>query len=657
MPAETETHRVYRFGAFALDLDRGALSRNGEGLKLRPKAFDVLTYLVEHHGRLVSKRELTHAVWGHAYVSGASLTQCLFDIRQALGDESHEMIRTVPRRGFIFELPVRFPEGKPTPSDAEKEPVAYGSRAPGAASTRRVPLLALVGLILAAGLGAAIYLGNELSIVSRQAVAAPNTIAVLPFDDLSPGGDQKYFGDGISEELINVLTQIPGLRVTARTSAFSFRGTQADIATIADRLGVALVLEGSVRKSGNKLRITAQLVEAESGSHLWSETFDRELGDIFDIQSEIASAVARSLHLTLSESGIQAIAPPRDPRAYEHYLQGLYFWHRRADGDMERSEAHYRRAVELDPGYASAWAGLAGAYVVLSVYGAIDPEEGMAKARHAVEQALATGPALAEAHLRATSYYYFTGNESMMAHHWEKAKELGGDSWLVISRRSGKAFNRGEYERAIELQRRSVELNPLSAVTRENMGMMLMAAGRYGEAEREFITAIELNPEFAEKSGQRRATLELLRGHAEVALALVEPWPDSAARDQIMAMGYRSLGRTEEAGAAIERLRTRPGADSVFQLAEVAAHSGDIEAAFSHLEAIPEHMTDSDSKRVNPTWRDLLRESPYLIPLRDDPRWEPLIESLPHLPRFPTPDAVNVTSSVPVSGDSPPEEA
>lgn len=651
---EPESHRVYRFGEFLLDLDRGELSRDGDELKLRPKAFDVLTYLVEHHGRLVSRRELTHAVWGHAYITGGSLTQCLFDIRQVLGDGSHEMIRTVPRRGFIFELPVDSPESAPAHADAAEGPPPPENRSPETSLKPRDSRSGLLWTLLAGGLAAAIYLGGELFTASRHVDAAPNTIAVLPFEDLSPGGDQEYFADGISEELINGLTRIPGLQVTARTSAFSFKGTRTDIKTIADRLGVAHVLEGSVRKAGNRLRITAQLVAAESDSHLWSETFDRELGDIFEIQSEIAGAVASSLHVALSDSEIRAIAPPRDPVAYEHYLQGGYFWHRRADGDLERAEAHYRKAVGLDPGYASAWAGLAGAYVVLSVQGAIDPDDGMAKAQQAVEQALATGPDLAEAHLRAASYYYFTGNERMMEHHWEKAKELGGDSWLVISRRSGKAFNGGEYERAIELMRRAVDLDPLSAITRGGMGSMLMAAGRYVEAEREFIMAIDLNPELTDRYEETHASIELLQGRTEEAVARAEQWPNKPVRDRLLTIGYGALGMKEEAGAAIERLRARPGAESVFRLAEVAAHSGDIEAAISYLESIPLHMTESESKRVIPTWRDLLRESPYLIPLRDDPRWEPLIESLPHLPRFPAPKSANDGFPVRASSDLPP---
>ena len=281
-------HHTCSFGEFVLDTDRGALQKEGVDVPLRPKSFDVLCYLVQHPGVLVTREQLLDAIWSGVVVTEDSLTQCLLEVRRALGDKSRELVRTVPRRGYLLDarVSVHRPDRGP-PEPAQYEP-------PGGAQQTMLALVLLRALeeIWASGIS------RDTAIIQPSS-ATPNSIAVLPFVDMSPEGDQEYFADGISEQILNQLAQNPGLHVIARTSSFSFKGQNVDIATIANQLRVENVLEGSVRKDGQILRITAQLVSAANWEHLWSATYDRTLEDVFALQSEIADAVVQVLELIL----------------------------------------------------------------------------------------------------------------------------------------------------------------------------------------------------------------------------------------------------------------------------------------------------------------------------------------------------------------------
>ena len=296
-PVPGADHRTYLFGAFVLDVDRGALLKDGADVPLRPKCFKVLSYLVEHHGLLVTKEEVLGAVWPDVVVTEDSLTQCLIQIRKVLGDDSREMVLTVPRRGYLFDVPVTVHK----PGE-----VQVAQWAPDSLDSNRRPSRWSVGaaIVLALALAATWWNGARHRVHEGmprdvRAVALPASIAILPFEDMSPEGDQEYFGDGISEEVLNLLAQTPELTVISRTSSFSFKGQNADIETIAQKLNVASVLEGSVRKNGDQVRITAQLVEASNSAHLWSQTYDRTLDDVLGVQSEIAASVAAVLKVKL----------------------------------------------------------------------------------------------------------------------------------------------------------------------------------------------------------------------------------------------------------------------------------------------------------------------------------------------------------------------
>jgi len=289
---------VFSFGPFTLDDGRGVLMCDDVEIPLRPKAYDVLIYLLTHQGRIVSREELMGAVWPDVVVTDDSLTQCLIDIRKALKDDQHLCVRTVPRRGYLFDVAVKTTVPRET-----------ASRSRNLAHWRRPSYWTLVFMsALTVAVGATWWhLGGKLErSIEDKTIALPAgevSIAVLPFVDLSEEGGNEFLAEGISEEILNLLSQIPEMNVIARTSSFSFRDQNLEIGVIARHLNATHLLEGSVRTSGDRVRVTAQLIDGASGLHLWSQGYDDRLDDTLALQSTIASEVTEVLASTLLDSG------------------------------------------------------------------------------------------------------------------------------------------------------------------------------------------------------------------------------------------------------------------------------------------------------------------------------------------------------------------
>ncbi|HXH00619.1 MAG TPA: winged helix-turn-helix domain-containing protein [Xanthomonadaceae bacterium] len=615
------TPRVYAFREFVLDLDRGALRRDGVDVRLRPKSFAVLRHLVERHGQLIGKQQLFDAIWGHHAVTDGVLTQCLIDIRRALGDDAQQMIRTVPRRGYLFDVPIT--PVMPAPAAAPPSAVTPGD------SLRpwRWRVAATAVLLLASASIAWVAYQRRAPIQVEVPPASPTpSIAVLPFADMSPGRDQEYFADGISEEILNLLAQTPGLRVTARTSSFSFKGSKADIATIAARLGVDHVLEGSVRRSGNHVRITAQLVDVVDSSHRWSQTYDHEVDDVLDVQAEVAAAVVNALKLALAEPPGAAGLGSND-LAYEAYLQGLFFYNRRNPGDLLLATKYYRHALSIDPAMARAWAELAGVYGARVHDGSLQPEEGLRLRHQAITRALARGPTVAEAHVRAAQYYWDSGEPGKALVHTRQAQAYGPNNPLVLSVSAGIAVLHGRLDEAIALSQRAVDIDPLAVTFRGNLAAYLLAAGQLERAHAELVKANELARTPLELDPTLADILILQRRFGEAA-ALVSQWPEGDARDLVQAMAYPAIGRRAEADAALARLQAGPGMAAAVRLAEVHAFRGDSNAAFRWL-GIAQQRSNAETKQPpEREWRWRIAASPFLRPLHGDPRWQPLSRQL-----------------------------
>lgn len=610
-PLEASQHKSLSFDGFTLDVTRGALLRDGVEVRLRPQSFEVLRFLAGNANRLVTKDEIFTAVWGDTVVTDDSLTQCLIDIRRALGDESREVIRTVPRRGYVFELPVQESGGTP------------GGGAAAAAIAPQLTLRWLVAALAVAAVAMLAWWG-----VARQAADAPgaagaraNSIAVLAFVDMSEGRDHEYFADGVSEEILNLLTHIPELDVVARTSSFSFKGKDAAIAEIGKALGVAFVLEGSVRRAGNRVRVTAQLVDAATSTHVWSETYDRDLDDLLAVQSEIARSVAGSLKITLAEGVAAATAHAVDSEAYEHYLHGKFLHGRRAPGDLEAAERHLREAVRIDERFGRAWAALAGVLIVQIFEGGLDASTGLAQMGVAVDKALEHDPSSAEVQVRAAHYYFQMGDFARSRLHRERANALDPNHPLVLALNGTLAIAAGDYARTVEYGRRMADRDPLSAVTRGNLANDFMLAGLYDEAARELQRARELSPA-RPMIRVSEAELLYLRGRQDEALAILEELPPGPDRERLLALVYHALGRTAEADLEVAKLMRRTDLERAQPLAEISAQRGDPDKAFEWLAVAWE-----SAKQVAPSpgmKRYPLRfaDASFLRPLHGDPRWQ-----------------------------------
>jgi TolB-like protein/DNA-binding winged helix-turn-helix (wHTH) protein/lipoprotein NlpI len=611
---------VYDFEGFSLDTRRGVLCSQSDGrpVELTPRAFGTLLYLVERAGQLVEKGALLAALWPNVVVEDGNLTQTIYVLRRALGErpDEHRFIVTVPGRGYRFVAAVtrRAEQStEDTETASSPEPVAAT-----AAGSKRAGWIAGIALALGALAIMAVwaYRAREAdSVVSTQPI---QSIAVLPFVDMSPSGDSAYFSDGLAEELLNLLAHIPELRVIARTSSFSFRGQSVDIATIAQKLQVGHVLEGSVRKAGDKVRITAQLIDAADSSHVWSETYERDLTDVFAVQSEIATAVADALKLKLRTRQSVTVVAPTGTEAYEHFLRGQFLYGRRGPRDLDNALSAYQQALELDPHYARAWAGVAAVSFIQVYEGHVAREVGLPRLLDAAQKAIAYNPQLAEGHLRLSNYYHLVGQPETAARHYRRGALLNPESPLVLGTQAGYAAKRGNYEDAIELARRVISLDPLSVTGLNNLAAFMIAAGRLEEARVEMLKSYDI-ARLPDDALSISHILMWQRKHDE-ALAFIDRNMQGADRAQALALVYHALGRASEADVALGELIALAGDRDAFRIAEVYAYRGDAAESFRWLNlATKAHDSFGRSAQGHMLWE--MRVSPFLEPLHDDPRW------------------------------------
>lgn len=614
-----------RFDGWTLRRQSGELLNDGTRIQLQDQPLQILEELLAHPGEVVMREQLIARLWPKGVVDfDTALNTAVRRLRAALRDEAERprYIETIPRRGYRFIGAVVPP--------SLSDPGGAGERAPsgGEPSRRRWQWSAVAALLLVLGIGAIVWYAQNQEVTAPVSESRPSTqaavksIPVLPFVDLSLEQDQHYFADGLSEELLNLLAQTRQLRVTARTSSFSFKGENVDIATVAKKLNVTHVLEGSVRKSGDRVRITAQLVDAATSSHLWSQTYDRELSDIFGVQSDIAASVANALQVALGASDRPGTVTPPNAQAYERFLQGHFFFQRRASGDVERARQYYQQALEIDPDFARAWAGLAGIYWIQTAEGAVARNIGLERLREAAEKALALDPSLAEAHVRLALYQWTIGDSSAAGEHRRKAAALEPDNPLVLGYSASAAAEDGRFDKAIELQRRAVARDPLSALNRDYLVYLLFFAGRLEEAKAEWLKVLELDPTHqADTAG----FVLILNRQFDEALSLVQGWPESEDRTQCLALVYHGLGREADADAALETLIESSRTSDPFRIAEVYAYRGEIDEAFKWLQTAKKYRNESRLRAWRPLWA--MRLSPFLKPLHTDARWDAWVAS------------------------------
>jgi serine/threonine-protein kinase len=448
--------------------------------------------------------------------------------------------------------------------------------------------------------------------VSKQAEPQPASIAVLPFSDMSPEGDQEYFCDGMAEELINALTKVKELQVAARTSSFQFKGRSEDVREIAKSLGVRSVLEGSVRRAGDRLRVTAQLVKAEDGYHLWSETYERQLEDVFAIQDEISRSIVDTLRPTLVGEPERKLvrASTQSMEAYDHYLRGRHYWEQRYKVGLETALTYFQKAVEIDPGFALAYRGIGDCYTVLGVYAFLPPGEGLSIGKTAVFRALELDEGLSEAHASLGWSHFFFGFE------WEHSEQ--------------------EYRRAIEL-------NPGNAEAHTWYGVLCGAQGRFAEAFEHLAIALQLDPlscYVTAMFGAMKVNARDFDGGIRMLEAVVERDPRYLMAVWLLSWAYSCASRHDEAVRAGERALALSNEANFWKgsLASGYAQAGLRDKALKLLEDLSERMASEYVSPLMLAWgylalgdeekglellaQAVAEQSPYLFSIHRDPQYD-----------------------------------
>jgi TolB-like protein/Tfp pilus assembly protein PilF len=445
----------------------------------------------------------------------------------------------------------------------------------------------------------------------------PHSIAVLPFENMSGDKDQEYFSDGLAEELLNSLSGIDGLQVAARTSAFSFKGTNTDIGTIARKLNVGAVLEGSVRRSAHTIRITAQLINAVTGFHLWSKTYDRDTGDVLKLQTDIATSVAGALQVTLlgDAAGRVELGGTGNPAAFDAYLRGASVDRSVRDAnDLPAAIAAYTQAIRLDPHYALAFSArsLAFGHLAGETEGAAAVRENYDKADADARQALQLAPRLAQAHLALAYVLQNTLHLPQANDEYHRALALAPGNADVLRLSGLFAVYNGHFDAGIAAIRRAVVLDPLARNTHAALGRGLYSARRYEEALSAYAEAISLETDYKASYAHRGLNFYGL-GDLEHARAACETKPDYWVSQQCLALVYEKLGRHADAAAALSKLQAALGDAPAYQYATIYAQWGDRAKALEWLET---------AWRQQDPGLNNVKTDPLLDPLRQEPRFQ-----------------------------------
>jgi TolB-like protein/DNA-binding winged helix-turn-helix (wHTH) protein/Tfp pilus assembly protein PilF len=508
--------RAFQFGPFLLDPDERTLRNGDERMDLPPRVFDTLLVLVNHSGRLLEKDQLMRDVWPDATVEENNLTQAIYLLRKVLrdGEGGERYIETVPKRGYRFVARV-LELGSPnivdtgtnatTAAKAEDRAVApalTGELVTPAQPSRRVsPVLmgAMALLVGLAGLGLLLWKNHARQAKEDSSVArSDRSIAVLPMQNLSGDPSQEYFADGFTEELVTELAQVRSLRVISRTSAMQYKGTKKPLPQIARELHVGLVLEGSVLRSGNRVRVTAQLINALTDTHLWARTYDADVKDVLDLQSQISRAIVDDVRLDLSPEERERLAsvPTVDPEAHDLYLKASYQYAQQTPDSLRQSLELYRAALNKEPTYALAYLGVALTENTMQQITAESPAEAVIHEKDALGKALAINPNLGDAHGMLAAITYFQEWDWPRADREFQLALQEGAHGLTEARYASALATRGRFSEAQAHVQSALDLDPLSRSLRVNQFFVLYFQRKYPEARQRLNDVLASNPDF-----------------------------------------------------------------------------------------------------------------------------------------------------------------
>jgi TolB-like protein/Flp pilus assembly protein TadD len=569
--------RFYQFGRFRLDAMGHLLFRETQAVSLPPKAADTLLLLVENAGNVVEKEDLLKKVWPDALVEEGSLARTVSILRKTLGGgiEGQEYITTVPKRGYRFVASV-----------------------------------------------------EEVSSPAARAGVGRVMLAVLPFENLSGDPSQEYFSDGLTEEMITQLGRLnpERLGVIARTSSMKYKSTSRTVAEIGRELEVSYVFEGSVRRSGNRVRVTAQLIQVSDQTHLWAESYERDFGDILALQSELARAIAREIRVKLTRREERRLAETREvsPQAYEAYLRGRHLWNKRTEDGMRKSIALYEEAIRQHSEYGMAYAGIADSFVMLACRGMVPAKETFRKAKAAARKALELDSELGEAHGSLAHVRLHDWDWEGLEKDFQRALDLNPSQAIVYYWLGEFLMSRGRPEEAIVVTQKAHQIDPLSPVIGASLGMILYLARKYDQAVCVLKRAQEIDPDHFlphMRMGLVRVqqhNYDPAIGQLKTALNLADQSTETLAA---LGLAYAAAGRKTSARTILHKLEKLEATRYVlpYNVAKIYAAAANPEKAFQWLEKSYEEGSPDLIE---------LNSEPVFDDLRDDPRFSELMRRI-----------------------------
>ena len=601
----------YRFGGFCLDVRDRLLARDDDLIRLEPKSFDVLCCLLENAGHLVSKQDLVDSVWKRAYVSDNSLTRCIHQVRGALQDDADRpsFIETVPGSGYRFIADVEVLTDRDAGTDAQQTTVQRRWR------------VTVGAIILVLAVGAALIPGWLRNADDPPAI---ERIAILPLTNLTGAAEQEYFVQGVHEALVAELSRIASIDVISRTSVMRFRDTELSVPEIAAILNVDALLEGSVARAGDKLTVTAQLIATNPERHLWAERYHRDVSELFEITTDIVTAIAEEIAIELSPEQQYGIATTSNGAAQDAYLQGRFYFEQRTPDGYRMARSQFQHAIELDPSFAPPYAGLAHTFGSAAIFGVVKPEEGFPEARRLARQAIELDDTLAEGYLLLAGVsFYWDWNWDEAERQARRVLELNPNLANAHRFLSEVYSVTGRHTEAMNAVERGREIDPLPPTSQFKPSLILYLAGNYDEAIARAESALEYYPAFWQghwllclsfaASDRYDEAVSSCRSAAEVSGNL----PVAAG-----AMGYALAlaDRDDEAVEIATALEARSATQYVgpASIAIIYGALGKTDKAFGYLE---EAYVLRDQQLVH------AEHAAYFDPLRSDRRFQALREA------------------------------
>jgi TolB-like protein/DNA-binding winged helix-turn-helix (wHTH) protein len=604
-----------RIGGWLIQPQVHTISRDAQVHRVEPKAMQVLVYLARHNDEVVSKERLIGEIWPATFVTDDVLTRCISELRAAFDDDPKKplVIQTIPRSGYRLIAPVQF-EGT-------------GVASPGNRAARRL----LVGLTVALGLVLLLFAADVGGVRERLRRPMPvpkiQSLVVLSLENLSHDPEQEYFAEGITDELTTEMAKLSALRVISRTSAVHYKHTTKTLPQIAEELRVDAVIEGTVQRSGDRVRVSAQLIEGRTDRHLWAESYERDLSDVLALEGDVAHEIAREIQLQLTPSEHGGLAGERkvSPEAHEAYLKGLHYWSKLTEGDVKRSITYFEEAIRLAPRFAPAYARLAFSYNLLGSDEYVAPADAFPKAKELAQKALEIDPTLANAHAAlGFAHHSFDWDWRAAEAEYLRANELEPNGEGAHHVYALYLSDMGRNQEALAEMKKAIELDPLSILALWNLGSLYWDMGQLEQALAQYRKILEIEPQSPDGHQGLGLTYALDKRYdraIEELQTAVKLSPQDAWMNAWLGYAYAVAGKQKAAREVLndlERLSKRKYV-SGYLIATIYAGLGDRERAFRWLETAFEQR---DCQMPD------LKADPLLASLRSDPRFKKMVQRI-----------------------------